>query len=67
MNNNEIKKFIDFLKAFPEHHSMMKRLLLDYLALKDENKKLVDTNLLLLEDVRQYENLIRKESEITIH
>ena len=67
MNNSEIKKFVDFLKAFPEHHTMMKRLLLDYLSLKDENKKLVDTNLNLIEDIRQYEILIRKETEITIH
>jgi hypothetical protein len=67
MNNSEIKKFIDFLKAFPEHHSMMKRLLLDYLALKDENKKLVDTNLLLIEDVRQYQRLIEEEKEFILH
>ncbi len=67
MNNSEIKKFIDFLKAFPEHHSMMKRLLLDYLALKDENKKLVDTNLLLIEDVKQYQRLIEEEKEFIVH
>jgi len=67
MNNTEIKKFIDFLKAFPEHHTMMKRLLLDYLSLKDENKKLVNKNLDLIEDIKQYEKLIRKEKEITIH
>ena len=67
MNNSEIKKFIDFLKVFPEYHSMMKRLLLDYLALKDENKKLVDTNLLLIEDVKQYERLIQEEEEFVLH
>jgi len=46
---------------------MMKRLLLDYLALKDENKKLVDTNLLLIEDVKQYQRLIEEEKEFIVH
>ena len=47
MNEKDIHKFYKFLKAFPEHHNIMKNLLVDYLHLKDENEKLVKLNLVI--------------------
>lgn len=67
MNEKDIHKFYKFLKAFPEHHNIMKTLLVDYLHLKDENEKLVKLNLELLEDARQYNILLEDEKDLVIH
>lgn len=67
MNNKDIHKFYKFLKGFPEHHSLMKNLLLEYLHLRDENDRLVKVNLELLEDIKQYENIVRENEEINFH
>ena len=67
MNNKDIHKFYKFLKGFPEHHSLMKNLLVEYLHLRDENDRLVKVNLELLEDIKQYENIIRENEEINFH
>ena len=47
----------------------MKNLLVDYLHLKDENEKLVEVNLELIEDLRQYKNLLEEHenTEIVLH
>ena len=67
MNNKDIHKFYNFLKGFPEHHTLMKNLLIDYLHLKDENKKLVEVNLELLEDIKQFKQILQEDKEIIIH
>ena len=69
MNNKDIHKFYKFLKGFPEHHTLMKNLLVDYLHLKEENEKLVEVNLELIEDLRQYKNLLEEHenTEIVLH
>ena len=67
MTEKDIHKFYNFLKGFPEHHTLMKNLLLDYLHLRDENERLVEVNLDLIEDVKQYKNLLNEENEIVIH
>ena len=67
MNNKDIHKFYKFLKGFPEHHSLMKNLLVEYLHLRDENDRLVKVNLELLEDIKQYENIVRENKEINFH
>lgn len=67
MNEKDIHKFYKFLKSFPEHHNIMKTLLVDYLHLKDENEKLVKLNLELLEDAKQYKLILEDEKEIVIH
>ena len=67
MNNKDIHKFYKFLKGFPEHHTLMKNLLIDYLHLKDENEKLVSLNLELLEDARQYKILLEEDNEFILH
>ena len=53
MNNKEIHKFYNFLKAFPEHHSLMKNLLLDYLKVRDENEMLHEEIEFLEEQIEQ--------------
>ena len=57
------------MKGFPEHHTLMKNLLVDYLHLKDENEKLVEVNLELIEDLKQYKNLVDEyeNTEIVLH
>ena len=67
MNDKDIHKLYNFLKGFPEHHSLIKNLLIEYLHLKDENKKLVSSNLELLEDAKQYKEILQEEIKITIH
>ena len=67
MTEKDIHKFYNFLNGFPEHHTLMKNLLLDYLHLRDENERLVQVNLDLIEDVKQYKNLLNEENEIVIH
>ena len=67
MDNKDIHKFYKFLKGFPEHHSLMKNLLVEYLHLRDENDRLVKVNLELLEDIKQYENIVRENEEINFH
>ena len=69
MNNKEIHKLYKFLKDFPEHHSLMKNFLVDYLHLRDENEKLVEVNLDLIEDLKQYKNLVDEyeNTEIVLH
>lgn len=61
MNNKDLHKFYKFLKSFPEHHSLMKNLLLDYLKVRDENET-------LQEEVEFLEEQIEKiNTEETIH
>lgn len=67
MTEKDIHKFYNFLKGFPEHHTLMKNLLLDYLHLRDENERLVTLNLELLEDVKQYRNLLNEEKDFVLH
>lgn len=69
MTNKDIHKFYKFLKEFPEHHSLMKNFLVDYIHLKDENKKLVEVNLELIDDLKQYKNLLEEQlnTELVIH
>jgi 6-phosphogluconolactonase/glucosamine-6-phosphate isomerase/deaminase len=64
MTDKDIHKFYKFLKGFPEHHSLMKNLLIDYINLRDENKKLVEVNLELIDDLKQYKNLIEEQQNI---
>ena len=66
MTDKDIHKFYKFLKGFPEHHSLMKNLLIDYVNLRDENKKLVEVNLELIDDLKQYKNLIEEQQNIEI-
>lgn len=67
MNNKDIHKFYNFLKGFPEHHTLMKNLLVDYLHLKEENEKLVNANLELIEDIKQFKRILQEETELIIH
>jgi cell division protein FtsB len=53
MNNKEIHKFYKFLKAFPEHHVLMKNLLIDYLKVRDENEMLHEEIEFLEEQIEQ--------------
>ena len=66
MNNKELHKFYKFLKEFPEHHSLMKNLLLDYLKLRDENEKLLEANLELTKEIDIYEEILSEEKELVI-
>ena len=66
MTNEEIKKLISMVKTMPEGHKLLKELILDYLSLKDRNVTLINTNLTLLEDIKQYENIIREQKEFEI-
>ena len=45
----------------------MKNLLVDYLHLRDENEKLVKTNLELIEDIKQLKEVLEEEVELVIH
>lgn len=69
MNNDQLKKLISFTKEMPEAYKMMKNLILDYLSIKEQNKKLVETNLKLLEDMVSYEERLEEQlnTEIVIH
>jgi len=66
MNNKELHKFYKFLKEFPEHHSLMKNLLLDYLKLRDENEKLLEANLELTKEIDTYEEILSEEKQLVI-
>ena len=66
MNNKELHKFYKFLKEFPEHHSLMKNLLLDYLKLRDENEKLLEANLELAKEIDTYEEILSEEKQLVI-
>ena len=66
MNNKELHKFYKFLKEFPEHHSLMKNLLLDYLKLRDENEKLLEANLELAKEIDTYEEILIEEKQLVI-
>lgn len=66
MNNKELHKFYKFLKEFPEHHSLMKNLLLDYLKLRDENEKLLEANLELAKEIDTYEEILNEEKQLVI-
>ena len=67
MTNKDIHKFYKFLKEFPEHHSLMKNFLIDYLDIKEQNRKLVEQNLKLIDEVYAYEMLQEQEQELVIH
>ena len=68
MNTEDMKKIISMVKTMPESHKLLKNLVLDYLAVKEQNEKLILSNLALMEDVKQYEFLLQefdtKELEI---
>jgi hypothetical protein len=67
MNNDQLKKLVAYTKEMPEAYKMIKNLILDYLSIKEQNKKLVETNLKLMEEVLTYEERIAEELEIVIH
>ena len=67
MNNDQLKKLVSFTKEMPEAYKIIKNLILDYLSIKEQNKKLVETNLKLMEEVVIYEERIAEELEIVIH
>jgi len=68
MNTEDMKKIISMVKTMPEGHKLLKNLVLDYLAVKEQNEKLILSNLALMEDIKQYEFLLQefntKELEI---
>ena len=53
----------------PEMFKIMKHFVLDYISLKEQNKKLVETNLKLLEEMVSYEERIEEQqnTELMIH
>ena len=61
MENQEVKKLISFVKDMPENYNLLKKMLLDYLHLREENKNLVRRNIALLEDAKQYERLVEEK------
>lgn len=67
MDDQDIRKLISMVKTMPESQKLLKNLILDYLALKEQNKKLVQSNLLLLEDLKQYEFILSEEQELILN
>jgi thiamine kinase-like enzyme len=69
MNNDQLKKLIAYTKDMPEMFKIMKHFVLDYISLKEQNKKLVETNLKLLEEMVSYEERISEQlnTELVIH
>ena len=69
MNNNDLKKLIIHAKELPEIHKILKNFILDYLSIKEQNQKLVTTNLELLNDIEQYKELSKEQlnTEFVIH
>lgn len=67
MSNEEIKKLISMVKSMPEGYKILKNLLLEFLAIREENEKLVQANSLLLEDINQYELNLAEEKSLTIN
>ena len=68
MDYRDIQKLIKYTKDFVEFQKILKHVLLDYVSIKEENKKLVSTNLALLEDLQQYRFIVSEEKEeIVIH
>jgi len=69
MNNDQLKKLVAYTKDMPEMFKIMRHFVLDYISLKDQNKKLAETNLKLLEDIISYEERIEEQqnTELMIH
>lgn len=67
MNDQDVRKLISIVKAMPESQKLLRNLILDYLAIKEDNQKLVRTNNILLEDMKQYEFLLSEEEPLTIN
>ena len=55
------------VKSMPEGYKILKNLLLEFLAIREENEKLVQANNLLLEDINQYELNLAEEKSLTIN
>ena len=62
-----MKKLISMVKSMPEGYKILKNLLLEFLAIREENEKLVQANSLLLEDINQYELNLAEEKSLTIN
>lgn len=60
MSNDDIKKLILMVRTMPEGHKILRNLLADYLAIREDKQKLVKANLTLLEDIKQYEFLMQE-------
>ena len=67
MNDQDVRKLISMVKTMPESQKLLRNLILDYLAIKEDNQKLVRTNNILLEDMKQYEFLLSEEEPLTIN
>ena len=69
MNNDQLKKLVAYTKDMPELFKIMKHFILDYMSLKEQTKKLVETNLKLLEEMVSYEERINEQlnTELVIH
>ena len=69
MNNDQLKKVLQFTKDMPEMYKVIKHFILDYISMREQNKKLVETNLKLLEDVVSYEERLSEQlnTELVIH
>jgi hypothetical protein len=69
MNNNDLKKLVTHAKELPEMYKILKNFILDYLSIKEQNKKLVETNLELLNEIDLYKEAAREQlnTELVIH
>lgn len=69
MNTKELQKLVTFLKSFPEFGKITKELLTEFLYLQELNKKLIDNNELLTEELEQYKRIVEevRNSKLVIH
>ena len=69
MNNVQLKKLVAYTKDMPEMFKIMKHFVLDYISLREQNKKLVESNIKLLEEILSYEERINEQlnTELVIH
>ena len=69
MDYKDVHKLIKFTKGFAEYQKILRQVLLDYVSVKENNKKLVEINLALLEDVNELENLLSQTEteDLVIH
>lgn len=61
MTKEDIQKIVSMIKTMPDGYKLLRKLLFDYASLKEQNEMLVERNTILIEDIRQYEKLLREE------
>lgn len=69
MTKEDIQKIVSMIQTMPDGYKLLRKLLFDYASIKDQNEQLKNTNINLIEDIRQYQRLLeeKQNTEIIFH